>query len=142
MLILQGVEKNRHLSDDVLWIAERAAAFAEAHGTELAGPWVHVLEEMVVDGFVVADAESASGQRLVSPLGGCDRLEFSEDVLISNAGDVFEDAGVGIAVRICYGVVITGISVVFHTFPGECADALPQEVFADPIRENPRPYRQ
>jgi hypothetical protein len=109
-------EEPLHLTRDVVRVAKGAAIFAEAHRPELACPGIDILEQMMMDGSIMANAEAPLRQWFVGPLGSTHSLEFGHGIGVANVGNVFENGGVRIAVRVCYGVIIAGPSGPSHTF--------------------------
>src|ERR1700730_1034694 len=109
-------EEPLRLTRDVLRVAKCAAVFAEAYRPELACPGIDILEQMMMDGSIMANAEAPLRQWFVGPLGSTHSLEFSQCIGVANVGNVSENSGVRIAVRVCYGVIVGGPSGPSHTF--------------------------
>ena len=104
-LLPEPSERPSKLRLDVLRIAERAVAFADADRSRPTGPWINILEDMSMNGFVVPDAEPAERRRLIEASAGGSLFEAVESSLRTKIRQVSEDAGARIARRIDGGVV-------------------------------------
>ena len=94
-----------HLRCDMFRVAKYALVLGYSQRAEASRPRINVLKKMMMNGPIMTDAEAAGGERLLSPLRRDRRLEAVEVGLIADAGDVFEDAGIGIAIGIGRRVV-------------------------------------
>lgn len=106
-LAFEFIKKCAHFARNVLWVAESAAALADAYNTELSRPEVYVLEQMAMNGTVVGDAPSSGWQRLIRTLRGERGFELAERFLVSNVEEILENGRAGIAVWIGNRVVHT-----------------------------------
>lgn len=67
-----------HLARDIFRVAKGAIIFAEAHRPELACPGIDILEQMMMDGSIMANAEPPLRQWFVRALGGTHGLKFAK----------------------------------------------------------------
>lgn len=92
----------------MLGVAERTAVFAEANGPEFAGPGKDVLKQVVMDRPIVANTQVACRQRFFRALRSAGGFELGERRCVAKTRNVPEDGCAGIALRICYGIVVSG----------------------------------
>ncbi len=90
---------------DVLGKAEPVAALADPYASDLPGPKIYILEEMFVQGQIVADVEPACRKRLVD--AGQEECEFRflQKFGIANVEEVYEYVRAWITERIGLGRV-------------------------------------
>src|ERR1700738_219487 len=65
----QMPEQSPHFAIDVLGISKHAPLFCDAHGTNPTRPYIYVLEEMSMNGAIVAVTQSSGRQRLPPAVG-------------------------------------------------------------------------
>ena len=88
-------EEPLHLARDIFRVAKGAGIFAEAHRPELACPGIDILEQMMMDGSIMVNAEPPLRQWLVRALGGTYGLKFGQGCQVANVRDVPENGGAG-----------------------------------------------
>jgi hypothetical protein len=105
-----------HLARDIFRVAKGATIFAEAHRPKLACPGIDILEQMMMDGSIMANTEATLRQWFVRTLGGTHGFKFGQGGRVANIRDVPENGGARIAVRVCYCVIVDEPSGPSHTF--------------------------
>ena len=91
-----------HLLVDVFGIAEPIASLADANSADIARPFIHVLEQMVMNGFVVIVVQIAGGNRFIGPDQEERQFELVEIGLVLDTQSVAENCRAGIAQRITF----------------------------------------
>src|ERR1700677_1038861 len=104
-VLFQFRERSTHLGCYMLRVTEDALTFCYSQRAEPSRPRIYVLKEMMMNRAVVAHAKAPEGERFVPALGSDRRLEAVEVGLVSNVGNVLENARAGIAVGIGRRVV-------------------------------------
>jgi len=80
----------------MLRVAEDALTLCYSQRAEPSRPRIYVLKEMMMNRTVVACAKPPEGERFLPALGSDRRLETVEVGLVSNVGNVLENARAGI----------------------------------------------
>jgi hypothetical protein len=75
-----------------------------------------ILEQMMMDGSIMMNAEPPLRQWFIRTLGGTHGFKFGQGCRVANVRDVPENGGARIAVRVCYRVMVGGPSGPSHTF--------------------------
>lgn len=93
-------EKSGQFSPDMLRVAEAVAALGDPDAAASPCPWIDILEQVVMDGEVVAEAETACGHPFAGALQIHLQLVCIQGVLVPEAEQVPQNLGPGIAIGI------------------------------------------